>query len=188
VKISDLGFWMREGVASDGWRVARNPQLSWISVKARRCEDGEVRKWKLFWVVGVFVGLWPEFGERVWAENDPAGIVYGVRPRDVLSKEATEGQEERKKGARTDLDLESSMREKGYFWVNGGWIKKGQPVLPARHAGELKDSDGDGFDDFTEIKFHTDPFDAKSTPASYFRAKGSNQVTFYGTNATAHKK
>jgi hypothetical protein len=122
------------------------------------------------------------------AEDDPAAVVYWVQPKDVISKEVTEAQDERKKAARADLDLETSMREKGYFWVNGQWVKKGKPVLPARSAGELKDSDGDGFDDFTEIKFHTDPFKAESTPAAYFRAKGNNQVTFYGTNATAHKK
>jgi len=107
---------------------------------------------------------------------------------DAFSKDLTAAQEERKKAARADLDLEASMREKGYFWVNGGWMKKGELILPAGSAGELKDSDGDGFDDFTEIKFHTDPFKPESTPASYFRAKGSNQVTFYGTNQTAHKK
>ena len=122
------------------------------------------------------------------AEDDPAALVYWVQPRDVISKDITEAQEERKKAARSDLDLESSMREKGYFWVNGGWVKKGEPILPARSAGELKDSDGDGFDDFTEIKFHTDPFKAESTPASYFNSKGSNRVVFYGTNATARGK
>jgi len=121
-------------------------------------------------------------------EDDPAAVVYWVQPRDVVSKDITEAQEERKKAARSDLDLENSMREKGYFWVNGGWVKKGEPVLPARNAGELRDSDGDGFDDFTEIKFHTDPFKAESTPASYFNSKGSNRVVFYGTNKTAQKK
>ena len=131
---------------------------------------------------------WGVSGLMGHAEDDPAAVVYWVKPRDVISKDATEAQQERKQAARADLDLESSMREKGYFWVNGGWVKKGEPVLPARHAGELKDSDGDGFDDFTEIKFHTDPFNPESTPASYFRAKGSNQVTFYGTNASAHRK
>lgn len=122
------------------------------------------------------------------AENDPAAVVYWVQPRDVVSQEAAEAQGERKKAARADLDLETSMREKGYFWVNGQWMKKGEPVVPARSAGELKDSDGDGFDDFTEIKFHTDPFKPESTPASYFQAKGSNRVVFYGTNSTAHRK
>ena len=146
-----------------------------------------MRRARWGWLAGI-LGLWLDSSGQLLAEDDPAGIVYWVPSRDVLSKEVTEAQGERKKAARTDLDLESSMREKGYFWVNGGWIKKGQPVLPARHAGELKDSDGDGFDDFTEIKFHTDPFRPESTPASYFRAKGSNQVTFYGTNAAAHKK
>jgi hypothetical protein len=126
---------------------------------------------------------------RVAAQNsDPSALVYWVQPMDAFSKDLTAAQEERKKAARADLDLEASMREKGYFWVNGGWMKKGELILPAGSAGELKDSDGDGFDDFTEIKFHTDPFKPESTPASYFRAKGSNQVTFYGTNQTAHKK
>ena len=120
--------------------------------------------------------------------EDSASLVYEVPWTDVSCLKTTDAQEDRKKTARSDLDLEASMRKQGYFWVNGRWIKKGQPVLPARHAGELKDSDGDGFDDFTEIKFHTDPFKPESTPASYFRAKGSNQVTFYGTNATAHQK
>jgi len=146
---------------------------------------GEQCRWRC--LVGLMAGCLGTSLSGV-AENDPAAYVYWVQPRDVLSKDVTEAQGERKKAARTELDLESSMREKGYFWVNGQWVKKGQPVLPARHAGELKDSDGDGFDDFTEIKFHTDPFKPESTPASYFRAKGSNQVTFYGTNATAHKK
>lgn len=121
-------------------------------------------------------------------DSDPSAFVYWVQPQDILSKDVTEAQEERKKAARSDLDLESAMREKGYFWVNGGWVKKGQPIRPAGSAWDLKDSDGDGFDDFTEIKFHTDPFKTESTPASYFRAKGSNQVVFYGTNAAAKRK
>ena len=132
--------------------------------------------------------MWAGVERVAKAENDPAAVVYWVQPRDVVSKEVTEAQDERKKTARADLDLESSMREKGYFWVNGGWVKKGEPVSPARSAGDLKDSDGDGFDDFTEIKFHTDPLKPESTPASYFQAKGSNRVVFYGTNSTAHRK
>ena len=132
----------------------------------RRCSRGILAK-------GLAVWVWA--GLSVGAQDDPAAVVYWVQPRDVISKEVTDAQDERKKAARADLDLETSMREKGYFWVNGGWVKKGEPVLPARSAGELKDSDADGFDDFTEIKFHTDPFNAESTPASYFRAKGSNR-------------
>ena len=134
------------------------------------------------------VVLWAGVERVAKAENDPAAVVYWVQPRDVVSKEVTEAQDERKKTARADLDLETSMREKGYFWVNGGWVKKGEPVSPAQSAGDLKDSDGDGFDDFTEIKFHTDPYKPESTPASYFQAKGSNRVVFYGTNSTAHRK
>ncbi len=146
-----------------------------------------MRRLSCGWLAGA-LALWVESGGRLVAEDDPASIVYWVPSTDILSKKTVDAQEERKKAAKSDLDLETSMREKGYFWVNGGWVKKGETIVPARSAGELKDSDGDGFDDFTEIKFHTDPFKPESTPASYFRAKGSNQVTFYGTNQTAHKK
>lgn len=146
-----------------------------------------MRRLSCGWLAGA-LALWVESGGRLVAEDDPASIVYWVPSTDILSKKTVDAQEERKKAAKSDLDLETSMREKGYFWVNGGWVKKGETIVPARSPGELKDSDGDGFDDFTEIKFHTDPFKPESTPASYFRAKGSNQVTFYGTNQTAHKK
>ena len=146
-----------------------------------------MRRFSWGWLAGI-LGLYAEPGGQLRAEDDPAGIVYWVPSQDVLSKDVTEAQGERKQAVRTELDLETSMREKGYFWVNGQWLKKGEPILPARHAGELKDSDGDGFDDFTEIKFHTDPFKPESTPASYCRAKASNTVVFYGTNPAAHRK
>lgn len=148
-------------------------------------EGGRRGSWR--YLAGVVV-LAMGAGAAGKAEDDPAALVYWVPSTDILSKDKVEAQEERKKSARSDLDLETSMRDKGYFWVNGQWVKKGAPVLPARHFGELKDSDGDGFDDFTEIKFHTDPFKSESTPAAYFQAKGSNRVVFYGTNATAHRK
>lgn len=146
-----------------------------------------MRRFSWGWFAGA-LALWVESGGWLVAEDDPASIVYWVPSTDILSKKTVEAQEERKKAAKSDLDLETSMREKGYFWVNGGWVKKGETIVPARSAGELKDSDGDGFDDFTEIKFHTDPFRPESTPASYFQAKGSNRVVFYGTNPAAQKK
>ena len=120
--------------------------------------------------------------------EDSAEYSYWVSTPDILSKDYTDAQGERKRAARSDLDLEKLMQERGYYWVNGHWTKKGEPILPARNVAELMDSDGDGFDDFTEVKFHTDPFKPDSTPAAYFRATGSNRVVFYGTNTTAHSK
>ena len=64
----------------------------------------------------IALGWWVS-GLMAKAEDDPAAVVYWVKPRDVISKDATEAQQERKQAARADLDLESSMREKGYFWV-----------------------------------------------------------------------
>ena len=127
------------------------------------------------------------WGASLQGEDSPE-YSYWVSSPDILSKEYTDAQGERKKAARSDLDLEKAMQERGYYWVNGRWMKKGQPILPARNVAELMDSDGDGFDDFTEVKFHTDPFKPESTPAAYFRATGSNRVVFYGTNKTAQRK
>ncbi|NBQ56430.1 MAG: hypothetical protein EBU36_07315, partial [Verrucomicrobia bacterium] len=134
----------------------------------------------------VLAGWW--IAMQSMAGDDPATIVYWVPYQDIISQEKAEAWGDKQKAARSDLDLEASMRERGYFWVNGRWVKKGETVVPARSVGDLKDSDGDGFDDFTEVKFHTDPFDEKNSPEAYFRAKGSNRVIFYTTNATAHKK
>jgi len=134
----------------------------------------------------VLAGWW--IAMQSMAGDDPATVVYWVPYQDIISQEKAETWGERQKAARSDLDLEASMRERGYFWVNGQWTKKGQPVLPARSVGELKDSDGDGFDDFTEVKFHSDPFDALNSPEAYFRAKGSNRVIFYTTNSKASLK
>jgi len=134
----------------------------------------------------VLAGWW--IAMQSMAGDDPATIVYWVPYQDIVSQEKAEAWGDKQKAARSDLDLEASMRQRGYFWVNGQWMKKGQPVLPARSAGELKDSDGDGFDDFTEVKFHTDPFDARYSPETYFRAKGSNRVIFYTTNTKANRR
>ena len=120
--------------------------------------------------------------------QESADYSYWVSTPDILSKEYTDAQGERRKAARSDLDLEKFMLERGYFWVNGRWAKKEKSIQSARNLAELKDSDGDGFDDFTEVKFHTDPFKSDSTPAAYFRANGSNRVVFYGTNPTAKTK
>ena len=76
-----------------------------------------MKRFRWGWLAGI-LGLWPEAGGQLFAEDDPAGIVYWVPSRDVLSKDVTEAQGERKQAARTELDLESSMREKGYFWVD----------------------------------------------------------------------
>ncbi|NBT90354.1 MAG: hypothetical protein EBT50_05905, partial [Verrucomicrobia bacterium] len=77
------------------------------------------------WLGGILI-LWAESGGRLIAEDDPAAIVYWVPSTDILSKKTVEAQEERKRAAKSDLDLETSMREKGYFWVNGGWVKQGE--------------------------------------------------------------
>lgn len=72
--------------------------------------------------------------------------------------------------------------------MDGHWIREGQGFGPAATQEELRDSDGDGFDDFTEVKYHTDPMDYDSSPAHYFEAKGKNRVLFFTTNTTAHSR
>jgi hypothetical protein len=90
-----------------------------------------------------------------------------------------------------DAKLNRSLVRQEIYWLEGRWVKKGEALeaLEApRSLGELIDSDHDGFDDFTEIKFHCDPTNPDSNPSHYFEVKGSNRVIFYSTNTAAHQK
>ena len=83
------------------------------------------------------------------------------------------------------MALNRSLVRQEIYWLEGRWVKKGEALEAPRSLGELIDSDHDGYDDFTEIKFHCDPTNPDSNPAHYFEAKGSNRVIFYSTNAKA---
>jgi hypothetical protein len=99
--------------------------------------------------------------------------------------ESREARLEREKEEAKDAKLNRSLVRQEIYWLEGRWVKKGETLEAPRSLGQLIDSDHDGFDDFTEIKFHCDPTNPDSNPAHYFEVKGSNRVIFYSTNAEA---
>jgi len=123
-----------------------------------------------------------------WDEVNRSEVIF-VAPSDgIESPEAAAIRRERGFDEARDVALNRRFVEQKIYWVSGQWIRQGQVLGPAQTEGELIDSDGDGFDDFTEIRFHADPMDEESTPSKYLEAKGKNRVIFFTTNSTAHSR
>ena len=138
--------------------------------------------------------IWPLSGmgedevSTVWNEFNQNGVVM-IEPSPGLETPASkEARLEREKEMAKDAKLNRSLVSQEIYWLEGRWVKKGEALEAPRSLGELIDSDHDGFDDFTEIKFHCDPTNPDSNPSHYFEAKGSNRVIFYSTNTAVHQK
>ena len=124
----------------------------------------------------------------VWNEFNQNGVVM-VQPSPGLeTPESKEARLEREKAEAKDAKLNRSLVRQEIYWLEGRWVKKGEALEAPRSLGELIDSDHDGFDDFTEIKFHCDPTNPDSNPSHYFEVKGSNRVIFYSTNTAASSR
>ncbi len=123
-----------------------------------------------------------------WDEVNRSEVIFVAPSNGIESPEAAAARRERVFDEATDVALNRRFVAQGIYWLNGKWVRQGQVLGPAQTEGELMDSDGDGFDDFTEIRFHTDPMDGESTPSKYFEAKGKNRVIFFTTNQTAHAR
>ena len=143
------------------------------------------------WGASLMVVVWPLSGmgedavSTVWNEFNQNGVVM-VQPSPGLeTPESKEARLEREKEEAKDAKLNRSLVRQEIYWLEGRWVKKGEALEAPRSLVELIDSDHDGFDDFTEVKFHCDPTNPDSNPSHYFEVKGSNRVIFYSTNAEA---
>jgi len=139
----------------------------------------------------LLVVIWPLSGmgedavSTVWNEFNQNGVVM-IEPSPGLETPASkEARLEREKEEAKDVKLNRSLVRQEIYWLEGRRVKKGEALEAPRSSRELIDSDHDGFDAFTEIKFHCDPTNPDSNPAHYFEVKGSNRVIFYSTNAKA---
>jgi len=143
------------------------------------------------WGAFLMVAVWPLSGmgedavSTVWNEFNQNGVVM-VQPSPGLETPASkEARLQREKQEAKDVALNRSLVRQEIYWLEGRWVRKGEALEAPRSLVELIDSDHDGFDDFTEVKFHCDPANPDSNPAHYFEVKGSNRVIFYSTNAKA---
>jgi hypothetical protein len=142
----------------------------------------------------LLVVIWPLSGmgedevSTVWNELNQNGVVM-IEPSPGLETPASkEARLEREKEMAKDAKLNRSLVRQEIYWLEGRWVKKGEALEAPRSLGELIDSDHDGFDDFTEIKFHCDPTNPDSNPSHYFEVKGSNRVIFFSTNTAASSR
>jgi len=142
----------------------------------------------------LLVGILPLSGmgedevSTVWNEFNQNGVVM-IEPSPGLETPASkEARLEREKEEAKDVKLNRSLVRQEIYWLEGRWVKKGEALEAPRSLGELIDSDHDGFDDFTEIKFHCDPTNPDSNPSHYFEVKGSNRVIFFSTNTAASSR
>ena len=138
--------------------------------------------------------IWPLSGmgedevSTVWNEFNQNGVVM-IEPSPGLETPASkEARLEREKEMAKDAKLNRFLVRQEIYWLEGRWVKKGEALEAPRSLGELIDSDHDGFDDFTEIKFHCDPTNPDSNPSHYFEVKGSNRVIFFSTNTAASSR
>jgi len=142
----------------------------------------------------LLVVIWPLSGmgedevSTVWNEFNQNGVVM-IEPSPGLETPASkEARLEREKEEAKDVKLNRALVRQEIYWLEGRWVKKGEALEAPRSLSELIDSDHDGFDDFTEIKFHCDPTNPDSNPSHYFEVKGRNRVTFFSTNTAANQK
>ncbi len=133
-------------------------------------------------------GMGEDEVSTVWNEFNQNGVVM-IEPSPGLETPASkEARLEREKEMAKDAKLNRSLVRQEIYWLEGRWVKKGEALEAPRSLGELIDSDHDGFDDFTEIKFHCDPMNPDSNPSHYFEVKGSNRVIFFSTNTAASSR
>jgi len=142
----------------------------------------------LLMAISPLSGMGEDAVSTVWNEFNQNGVVMLEPSPGLETPDSKEARLEREKEEAKDAKLNRSLVRQEIYWLEGRWVKKGQTLEAPRSLGELIDTDHDGFDDFTEIKFHCDPTNPDSNPSHYFEVKGSNRVIFFTTNAAASSR
>ena len=106
-------------------------------------------------------------------KNPIINIKYS-RAKPETAREA-EARYEKEKDEIKDLALNKAEIRDQRYWVNGGWICKTNNYKQAKKQSDLVDSDGDGYDDYTEFKHGTSPNDPSIFPAI---REGNNKRVF----------
>jgi len=80
---------------------------------------------------------------------------------------------EKQKAEASDVALNKAEIRDGRYWVNNEWVSKKYNLATTEK--ELKDTDNDGYDDYTEFKNGTSPNDPNIFPAI---RNGNNKIIF----------
>ena len=82
---------------------------------------------------------------------------------------------EKEKRDMDDVRLNKQEVRDGRYWVDGRWVCNKEKYIVATSQDELKDSDNDGYDDYTEFVHGTSPHDSSIFPAI---RNGNNKIIF----------
>ena len=82
---------------------------------------------------------------------------------------------EKQKRDMDDVKLNKQEVRDGRYWVDGRWVCNKEKYIVATSQDELKDSDNDGYDDYTEFVHGTSPHDSSIFPAI---RNGNNKIIF----------
>lgn len=101
-------------------------------------------------------------------------VVIEYNSKKPESAEEAEVRVERERDYARDVALNKAEVREQRYWVNGGWYSPNNPQTATNEA-ELKDSDNDGYDDYTEFVHGTSPHDNTLFPAI---RNGNNKIIF----------
>ena len=111
--------------------------------------------------------------DKINNNNDIIGISY-YKDSPETADEA-EARCEREKDEIRDIQINKAEIRDSRYCVDGRWVCPSKTYESAKTKKELKDSDGDGYDDYTEFKNGTSPNDSRIFPAI---RNGNNKVIF----------
>jgi len=97
--------------------------------------------------------------------ESPVKIQLIPADRGYENAEEAEIRLEKEENERRDVYLNKCEVRDGRYWVDGKWVCKKENYEIARNENELKDSDNDGYDDYTEFTHGTSPHDNRIFPA-----------------------
>jgi hypothetical protein len=96
-------------------------------------------------------------------EESPIQISVTEFSKGYEGVEDSELRAEKERYDREAVALNKKEVQNGAYWIDGGWVHKYAPQ-PAHNILELKDSDDDGYDDYTEYTNGSNQYDKNSIP------------------------
>ena len=97
--------------------------------------------------------------------ESPIKMPLFLQNKGYESAEEAEIRIEKEKNENYDVYLNKSEVADGRYWVEGRWVSTKETYEVARNESEIRDSDNDGYDDYTEFVHGTSPKDARVFPA-----------------------
>jgi len=108
-------------------------------------------------------------------QESPVKIELSSVNKDYENAQEAEIRLQKESDERRDVYLNKCEVKDGRYWVDGRWVCTKQNYQIAKNENELKDSDNDGYDDYTEFVHGTSPNDNRIFPAI---RNGNNKIIF----------